>query len=251
VVELRDCRTLVDRGGAHAFTVGSELVGQPLDDGSTDYMMEFFVADEKGHGKFSLTVSSLGKKPETLPDYDAPVAWDFGTGERALTARHRGSVFAWLLDASRHPRGPLRSFPLVSPGVPHFSPFGPETALLVTSREAGHPAAASLVFEQGVSQLPASLSELHLGDVSPIGSFSGAMTGDRRFLAVQADESARRLVVVPVDAALSAAGAGVVVDAPVFESRLTKLADGRLLVVYLRSAADGRVELVSRTVHCG
>lgn len=249
--ELRDCRSITNHAGAHAFTVGSELVAQPLEDGTTDYAMELFVLPDSGRGRVTLHTAAIGKAPTKLPEFEAPIATDLGNGEFALSTRFRGSLFAWMLDADERPRGPMRVFPGGSPGAPRFSTFGPETALLVVTRDADHATGRALLFEPGASQLPAMLSELRLADLALTGPISGVLQGGTRFVAVQADDKARRLVLVPVDATLSAFGAPVPVDGGVFESRVAALSDGRLLLVYLRGAENGKVELVSRTVKCG
>ena len=72
VRELRDCRTFVDHNGAHAWSTGSELVGQPQEDGSTEWNMEFFAEQELGRGRVMLTASPLGKTPQSCPSTSRP-----------------------------------------------------------------------------------------------------------------------------------------------------------------------------------
>lgn len=252
VRELRDCRTFVDHGGAHAWSMGSELVGQPQDDGSTEWTMEFFAEQELGRGKVDLTSSALGKTPTKLPEYESPVALDLGSGDFSVATRFRGGLYAWLLDSAKHARGPIRMFPGLSPGAPRFASLGIERALLAAGHDASdHALPRALIFDSSATQLPAALSELSLGGLPIVGSFSGAMLGAQRYLAVQSDESVRRLTLLPVDATLASLGTPILVDAGVFESRIVPVLDGGLLVVYLRGGTSGRVELVSRTVKCG
>jgi hypothetical protein len=252
VRELRDCRTFVDHGGAHAWSMGSELVGQPQDDGSTDWTMEFFAEKELGRGKVDLTSSSLGKTPTKLPEYESPVATDLGNGDFSVATRFRGGLYVWLLDSAKHARGPIRMFPGLSPGAPRFATLGIERALLVAGRDASdHALPRALLVDASAAQLPATLSELSLGGLPVVGSLSGAMLGGQRYLAVQSDESVRRLTLLPVDATLASLGTPILVDSGVFESRVVPVTDGGLLVVYLRSGTGGRMELVSRTVKCG
>lgn len=259
--ELRDCRTFVDRGGAHAWSAGSELVGQPQEDGSTEWSMEFLAEQDQGRGKVVLSASPLGKAPTKLPVYESPTALDLGNGEFALSTRYRGSLFAWLLDASKHLRGPTRIFSGGFPSAPRFASFGVDRTLLVVARDAGDVAVPrALRFDPSAPQLPAMLTDFSLGGLSLVGSMSGAMLGAQRFIAVQSAEierdvqsgpSARHLTLLPVDPVLSSLNRPILVDTGVSESRLIPLVDGRLLLVYLRSSTSGHVELVSRSVKCG
>ncbi|HEX7669166.1 MAG TPA: hypothetical protein VF395_06275, partial [Polyangiaceae bacterium] len=198
VRELRDCRTFVDHGGAHAWSMGSELVGQPQEDGSTEWTMEFFAEKELGRGKVDLTSSSLGQTPTKLPEFESPVALDLGNGDFSVATRFRGGLYAWLLDSAKHARGPIRMFPGLSPGAPRFATLGIERALLVAGHDASdHALPRALIFDASATQLPAALSELSLGGLPIVGSFSGAMLGAQRYLAVQSDESARRMTLLP------------------------------------------------------
>ena len=146
----------------------------------------------------------------------------------------------------------MRQFSGIAPGAPRFASLGADRALLVAAHDASERAVPrALIFDSSATQLPAMLTDLSLGGLPLVGPLSGAILGAQRFLAVQSDETARRLTLLPVNALLASLGTPILVDAGVFESRLVPIADGRLLVVYLRGGTSGRVELVSRTVKCG
>jgi hypothetical protein len=252
VRELRDCRTLVDRGGAHAWAVGSELVGQPLDDGDTDFAMVFFAEQEHGRGRFDLNTTPLGKTPSKPPVFEGPVAYDLGRGSFALAARFRGSLFAWLLDASKHARGPMRVYGGGFPGLPRFAPFGTESDLfLVLGTNDGRRLPRAVRVASGATELPADLTAIGVAEPALTGSLSGTALGSRRFVSYLADEKTRRLMLVGVDVGLGAMGTPVAVDAGVYDAQIFPLADGRLLVTYLREGVGGRVDLVSRAATCG
>lgn len=251
VRELRDCRTFVDRGGAHAWTVGSELVGQPRDDGSTAWTMELFAEQEHGRGKATLSQSPLGKAPTKLPVYEAPTALDLGGGAFVLSARYRGGLFAWLLDGSKHLRGPARAYPGAAPWAPALALLGPDAALLIVQHDGERHAPRFAEFATGATELPSGLVDFDVGEPALLGTPAAVLAGEQRFVSGVADDAARRLVLVPVNGAFAKAGEPLAIDAGVHDSELVALADGRLLLVYLRGGSSGRMELVSRTVQCG
>jgi hypothetical protein len=103
----------------------------------------------------------------------------------------------------------------------------------------------------GATTFPPSLTDVTLAEPDPTGAFSTALLGEQRYLAYQAGEPARRLLLSPVNADLAPSGAPLWIDSAVQESFATAVSEGRLLVVYLRAGAAGRVELVSRVAKCG
>jgi hypothetical protein len=255
--ELRECRTIVDRGGAHAWAVGSELVGKPAADGSTDYNVVLFTEQERGRGRADLSTSPLGKAPAKVPVYEAATAYDIGGGSFVLAARFRGALFTWVLDASKHARGSVRVYSGGFPAQPHFVNFGNELALIIVQGGAGQRAARAARFAPDVTTLPSALSDLVIPDRSVEPPVSAAMLGSTtslasaRFVAYQSDESAKRLSIVQVDGNLAAVGEPHTIDVGVRESELFALGDGRLLVVYIRVDGSGKSELVSKTVRLG
>lgn len=254
--ELRECRTLVDRGGAHVWAVGSELVGKPAADGTTDWSIVLFTEQERERGRADLSTSPLGKNPTKIPVHEAAEAYDMGGGSFVLLTRFRGSLFAWVLDASKHARGPARVYSGY-PAEPHVANFGPELAALVVEGAGGQKAARAARFAPDVTSLPSSLSDLVIPDravESPVEAVAmgGASTfAGQRFLTYVADETAKRLSVVQIDTNLAAAGDPVPLDVGVHDSALFALGDGRLLVVYIRVDPSGRSELVSKTIKLG
>jgi hypothetical protein len=252
--ELRECRTLVDRGGAHAWAVGSELVGKPAADGSSDYSVVLFAEQERGRGRADLSTSPLGKAPTKLPVYEAAAAYDMGGGNFLLAARFRGALFTWVLDASKHPRGSVRVYSGGFPAQPHFANFGSELALIVVQSGAGgQKAARAARFAPDVTSLPSTLSDLVIPDHGiepPVSAVIGGAP-PARFIAYQSDQSAKRLSVVQVDGNLAATGEPLPIDVGVRDSELFALADGRLLVVYIRLDPSGKSELVSKTIRLG
>lgn len=255
--ELRECRTMVDRGGAHAWAVGSELVGKPAADGSVDYSVVLFVEQERGRGRADLSTSPLGKAPAKVPVYEAATAYDIGGGNFVLAARFRGALFTWVLDASKHPRGSVRVYSGGFPAQPHFVNFGSELALIVVQGGSGQKAARAARFAADVTTLPSALSDLVIPDRSVEPPVSATMFGSTtalassRFVSYQSDESAKRLSIVQIDGNLAATGEPLTIDVGVRESELFALGDGRLLVVYIRVDGSGKSELVSKTVRLG
>jgi hypothetical protein len=256
--ELRECRTLVDRGGAHAWAVGSELVGKPAADGSTDYSIVLFTEQERGRGRADLNTSPLGKSPAKVPVYEAPTAYDMGGGNFALAARFRGALFTWVLDASKRARGAVRVYSGGFPAQPHFVNFQSEIALIVVQSGAGgQKSARAARFAADVTSLPSSLSDVVIPERSVEPPVSAAMFGPKstlassRFVAYQSDETAKRLSVVQVDGNLAPAGEPLTIDLGVRESELFALDGGELLVVYVRVDGTGKSELVSKTIRLG
>jgi hypothetical protein len=213
--------------------------------------MVFFAARELGRGRVDLSVTPLGKSPTRLPVFEVPAALDLGGGAFALAARHRGSLLAWLLDSSRKPRGSVKVYPGGSPQAPRWVRVDADALLAVVQREPSGRPVARIARVAPAGELPAALTELALAEADPSGSLSTALLGAQRYVAYQAGDSARRLLLAPVDGALAPAGAPLWIDSAVQESFVTSLGDGRLLVVYLRAGAAGRVEVVSRAAKCG
>jgi hypothetical protein len=256
--ELRECRTLVDRGGAHAWAVGTELVGKPAADGTADYSVVLFAEQERGRGRSDLSSSPLGKAPAKVPVYEAATAYDMGGGSFVLAARFRGALFSWVLDASKHPRGMARVYSGGYPAQPHFVNFGTEIGLVVVQTgTGGQKSARAARFTADVMALPSALSDLVIPERSVEPPVSAAMFGaaspfaSSRFVAYQADETARRLSIVQVDGNLAPAGEPLTIDLGVRESELFALDGGKLLVVYIRVDASGKSELVSKTIRIG
>lgn len=255
--ELRECRTLVDRGGAHAWAVGSELVGKPAADGSVEYSIVIFTEQERGRGRADLSTSPIGKNPTKIPVYEAATVFDMGGGSFALAARFRGSLFAWVLDASKHAKGPARVYGGGYPAQPHFANLGSEQLLILVQAGAGQKSARAARFAPDVTSLPSALSDFVIPDHAIEPPVSAAVVpapsvlAGQRFIAYQSDESAKRLSVVQIDGNFAATGEPLAVDVGVRDSELVALADGRLLVVYLRVDASGKSELVSKTIRLG
>jgi hypothetical protein len=256
--ELRECRTLVDRGGAHAWAVGSELVGKPAADGTTDYSIVLFAEQDRGRGRAELNTSPLGKTPAKVPVYEAATAYDMGGGNFALAARFRGALFTWVLDASKRARGPVRVFSGGYPAQPHFATFQSDIALiLVQSGPGGQKSARAARFAADVTSLPSSLSDLVIPERSVEPPVSAAMfgpaspLGGSRFVSYQSDESSKRLSIVQVDGNLAPAGEPLTIDLGVRESELFALDGGRLVIVYIRVDGSGKSELVSKAIRMG
>jgi hypothetical protein len=256
--ELRECRTLVDRGGAHAWAVGSEIVGKPAADGTTDYSIVLFTEQERGRGRADLSTSPLGKNPTKIPVYEAATVYDMGGGSFALAARFRGALFAWVLDASKHAKGAVRVYSGGFPAQPRFANLGSEQILIVVQSGAGgQKSARAARFSPDVAELPSALSDLVVPEHAlepPVSAAAVSATSPyagQRFIAYQSDESVKRLSVVQIDGNLAATGEPLTVDVGVRDSELFALPDGRLLVVYLRVDATGKSELVSKVIRLG
>jgi hypothetical protein len=249
--ELRDCRTFVDANGS-VWAVGSELRGEPRDDGSTSWSMRFFAAPDAGRGYVTLHSAALPKEPKTLHTFESPVSAELG-GAHIVLARYQGSLFGWSLGGGFRPNGGMRVYRGGYPTMPHLIRDGAGLVLLTSQKTQGE--AYELFWTQlSGTRLPASLSKLEIDGAD--GSFAEptlARAGEQNWLSYQAGARREgRLVVLPVDGQLRAAGKPHDVTSggtTVYESHLFALDEGKLLALYIQNAEPG-AELVSEVLTC-
>jgi hypothetical protein len=251
VVELRACRTFVDHGGEHAWTVGSELSGDEQKDGSFEYTMVFFAERELGRGRSKLLERKLGSDPQTLHTFDVPAAAEISPGTFVLTARYRGALHAWMLDAEKRPVGNLRTYTGGQPTRVRFADDGRAFGLL--SQQSGGEHGLRVLDVADGNVLPASLRELVIpGGGASKTEPSFVRAGSVRLLGYVAGPAGQgSFQVVPVDAALAplAPALRIAPDEAVVEAQVFALPSGKLLAAYLRGGS--KPAFVSKVLTCG
>jgi hypothetical protein len=248
--EVRDCRTIVDSDGS-VWALGSDLVATEQD-GKTKWSMRFFAAPDAGRGYVMLHSVNLPDPPKKLHTFESPVAEKHGDGH-VVFARYQGSLFGWTLGSSFRPSGAMRVYRGGYPTLPHFLQDG-SNLLVVGSQKPAEDRYEIFWASLGNGTLPGSLSKLTLEVQDPsLAEPTLARAGDQRWLAYQAGSRREaRLVVLPVDAQLKAAGRPFDVTpsgATVYESHIFGLPGGKLLAVYIQNGDPG-AELVSEVLTC-
>ena len=251
--EVRDCRSMVDPGGKSVWAVGSELYGKPNDDGSTDYKMRFF-AQREGQARRPLHSLALGKDPKKLHTFESPVATRFGSGGYVLTARYRGVLHGWRLDAELRVVETARKYRYGYPTLTRFAHDAQGQLMLASHRKGDKYRLSLAALGDTVPSLPRTLTLPDLETTDPsVAEPSLTLVGDQRWLAYHAgDRRKGRLVVAPVDAKLLPQGEAFTVtreEENVYESVALPAGDGRLLVVFIRNG-EPAPELVSRVLTC-
>jgi hypothetical protein len=254
--EVRDCRTFVDPEGKDLWAMGTELVGKRQDDGGTEWTMHAFVAADEGRRRVPLHKVILGKDPDKLYTFEAPVAHRLKSGSYVLAARYRGQMFTWLLGADKSKKGSLYRYGGGYPSLPRIIADGSDHLLLTSQKvDLSHWKLRAIRLDARHAKLIESLEQPRVGEEdASLAEPTFARAGDQRWLAYHQGERRKgRVVVVPVNEELAAEGRAIIVtskDQLVYESHLFGLDDGRLLLVYITRRKGAGAELVSEVLRC-
>ncbi len=255
--ELRDCRTFADPKGKDIWAVGSELVRDPRDDGTDQWLMRFIVAPQGARGPHRpLHTIKLGERPEKLHTLEAPVAHRLSDGSFVLVGRYRGKMLAWLLDADKRKKGELNKYGGGYPSLPRIVADGPDHLLLASQKIDLSRWKLRAIRIGGDTTLAKALTNPPIGqDDDSVAEPTLAQLGQQRWLAYHAgDRRKGRLMVVPVDAELSAVGRAHPItsaEAQAYESHLLKAGSDQLLVVRITRPGPGKpAQLISEKLSC-
>ncbi|MBW2456487.1 MAG: hypothetical protein JRI68_18360 [Deltaproteobacteria bacterium] len=253
--ELRDCRTFADPAGQDIWAVGSELQREDQD-GATQWLMRFFTAPQGAGGQKTLHTVKLGDSPDKLHTLEAPVAHRLSDGSFVLVGRYRGKMLAWLLGPDKAKKSALNRYGGGYPSLPRIVADGSDHLLLASQKVDLSRWKLRSIRIGGGSALADALTNPRIGeDDESMAEPTLALLGKQRWLAYHAgDRRKGRLMVVPVDAQLSAVGRahGVTArEAQAYESHLLKAVGDQLLVVYIARPAPGKpAQLISEKLTC-
>ncbi len=253
--ELRDCRTFADPAGTDIWAVGSELQREEKD-GANQWRMRFFTAPQGGGDRKTLHTIKLGDHPEKLHTLEAPVAHRLSDGAFVLVGRYRGKMLAWLLGPDKAKKSELNQYGGGYPSLPRIVADGSDHLLLASQKVDLSRWKLRSIRLGGGTALADALANPRVGeDDESMAEPTLVQLAKQRWLAYHAgDRRKGRLMVVPVDAQLSAVGRPHGVTDPkaqAYESHLLKAVGDQLLVVYIARPAPGKpAHLVSEKLTC-
>ncbi|MEB2313318.1 MAG: hypothetical protein OZ921_03890 [Sorangiineae bacterium] len=250
--EIRDCRSFVDEGGKNAWAAASELHGVEEAGGAMKWTMRLLVLGHGGEAPVAVYSVALPAQPKKLETFETTVAAERPGGGWALFARHEGGLLGWTLDARHRRQSGPRRWGGGYPSPPRLFLDGGEL-LAVTALKRAPNDFLPRYLRVGASGLAAAYTALALtGSERDASEPVLARSGDQRWLAYHSGKRREGLLrVVPVNEKLASVGAAFDVTPEgesAYESYLTGLDGGRLLVVYVQGGSAS--ELVSEVLTC-
>jgi hypothetical protein len=252
VRELRDCRTFANADASDIWAVGSELVGERMDNGQRKWTMHVFTAPKQGNaGQIVIHKIPLSDEPKKLLTLEAPVAHGLADGNFVLAGRYQGRMLTWLLGAGKGKKSELQQYGGGYPSLPRLAVDGDDHLLLTSQQvDLSHWKLRALRLSKP-SKLQQELIEPAIeGDSLAEPTF--ARIGDQRWLAYHAgDRRKGKVTIVPVDDQLNDVGQPFTLDEQgAYESFLLAVGD-RLVLVYITRAENNKPsELVTERLRC-
>ena len=257
--ELRDCRTFADLKKGTTWIVGSDLIGTLKPDGTPTWRASLVV--DKGAKVHELHTHDIPLGNDTVAKtskFDIPVSHPLHDGTYVLAARYGGSLVAALLGPEKTLQGNVHSYPGM-PTLPDIAMDGEDT-VLVTSfvKNKNEFLLKALRLASQKPELPKQMAPIMLvpddKDSETDPDFTRDSKGRRWLSHIDGERGHGKLFIVPVNADFTATGKPFEVTQEgekAADGRIVPLADGTLLVTFLRETDAGKSwELVTEDLDC-
>jgi hypothetical protein len=251
--EIRDCRTFSDLNRNETWVLGSGLHGTMAADGTLSWKSTMFVdLGKQSHEKHLHEVELKGDKPKAQ-DYEVPVSRRLNDGSFLVATRNGGRLLVGILNADKSLRGSFASYGGF-PTLPDMAEDG-EDMIISTSlaKGKGEYGLRALRISQNNPVLPKGY-QVVATDAEDQGSetdpdFTRDIKGRRWMAHIEGDRGKGQLSISPMDANFRVLGRAYAVtgeDEKASSARIVGMADGGIMVIYIRDTG----ELVTEEVHC-
>jgi hypothetical protein len=257
--ELRDCRTFADLKKGTTWIVGSDLIGTLKPDGTPSWRASLVVdKGAKVHELHTHDIPLGNDAAAKTSKFDIPVSHPLHDGSYVLAARYGGSMVAAILGPEKTLHGNVHSYPGM-PTLPDIASDGDDT-VLVTSfvKNKTEFLLKGLRLASQKPELPKQMVPIMLApdekDSETDPDFTRDSKGRRWVSHVDGERGHGKLFIAPVNADFTATGKPFEVTQEgekAAEARMVPLADGTILVTFLRETDAGKgYELVTEDLDC-
>lgn len=259
-IELRDCRSFVTLEKDEAWALGSMLRGVEKEDGTNEWKTILVVDYGKGDEEVVLYEIPLKGDPPKFGAFEIPTMRRAGDKGFVVAARLGGSLWVATLDKDRKVKGSPKFYP----GWPTGTDIATTKDALILTTGVGlgkEKTLKGLVIPRDTLALPDKLTDIGVKPYDASGDekaqfVAPELTLDSKgqlWLAyVEGPKDKGHIRIAPVGPDLQPVGRSFPItagDASGVEARLHALADGKLVVAYLRTK-DKKTQLVTEELSC-